>query len=64
MYVISGTLAKFISINRNLLRSYAHDDVSVGSWFLGLDVKHVDEGKFAAHLGPQIPESKYEPDAT
>ncbi|KAE8694271.1 putative beta-1,3-galactosyltransferase 11 [Hibiscus syriacus] len=46
MYVISGALAKFISINRNLLRTYAHDDVSAGSWFLGLDVKHVDEGKF------------------
>ncbi|GMJ14961.1 hydroxyproline O-galactosyltransferase 1 [Hibiscus trionum] len=46
MFVISGTLAKFISINRNLLRTYAHDDVSAGSWFLGLDVKHVVEGKF------------------
>ncbi|KAK6130001.1 hypothetical protein DH2020_036283 [Rehmannia glutinosa] len=29
-----------------VLRTYAHDDVSVGSWFIGLDVKHVDEGKF------------------
>ncbi|XWS49983.1 hypothetical protein CRYUN_Cryun12cG0049500 [Craigia yunnanensis] len=28
------------------LRIYAHDDVSAGSWFFGLDVKHVDEGKF------------------
>ncbi|XP_022737864.1 hydroxyproline O-galactosyltransferase HPGT1-like isoform X1 [Durio zibethinus] len=46
MYVISGALAKFVSINRSLLRTYAHDDVSAGSWFLGLDVKHVDEGKF------------------
>ncbi|EOY23424.1 Galactosyltransferase family protein isoform 1 [Theobroma cacao] len=46
MYVISGALAKFISINRSLLRTYAHDDVSAGSWFLGLDVNYVDEGKF------------------
>ncbi|XVF09995.1 hypothetical protein REPUB_Repub07fG0146100 [Reevesia pubescens] len=46
MYVISRALAKFISINRSLLRSYAHDDVSAGSWFLGLDVKHVNEGNF------------------
>ncbi|KAL0408085.1 UNVERIFIED_CONTAM: Hydroxyproline O-galactosyltransferase HPGT1 [Sesamum radiatum] len=29
-----------------VLHTYAHDDVSVGSWFIGLDVKHVDEGKF------------------
>ncbi|KAJ7965407.1 Hexosyltransferase [Quillaja saponaria] len=46
LYVISQALAKFISINRSILRTYAHDDVSAGSWFIGLDVKHVDEGKF------------------
>ncbi|CAI0546359.1 unnamed protein product [Linum tenue] len=46
MYVMSRALAKFISINRSVLRSYAHDDVSTGSWFIGLDVQHVDEAKF------------------
>ncbi|KAL7003544.1 Hydroxyproline O-galactosyltransferase HPGT1 [Sarracenia purpurea var. burkii] len=46
MLVISQALAKFISINRSILRTYAHDDVSVGSWFIGLDVKHVDERTF------------------
>lgn len=33
-------------VSRSLLRTYAHDDVSVGSWFIGVDVKHVDENKF------------------
>lgn len=46
MYVISRALAKFVSINRSFLRSYAHDDVSVGSWFIGLDVNHLSEVKF------------------
>ncbi|KAL1552785.1 Hydroxyproline O-galactosyltransferase HPGT1 [Salvia divinorum] len=46
MFVITKALAKFISINKSLLRTYAHDDISVGSWFIGLDVKHVDEKKF------------------
>ncbi|KAL3498953.1 hypothetical protein ACH5RR_041685 [Cinchona calisaya] len=46
IYVISRSLAQFISINRAILRTYAHDDVSAGSWFIGLDVKHVDENKF------------------
>lgn len=46
MFVISEALAKFISINRAILRTYAHDDVSAGSWFIGLDVKHVDERNF------------------
>ncbi|XP_010555709.1 PREDICTED: hydroxyproline O-galactosyltransferase HPGT1 isoform X2 [Tarenaya hassleriana] len=46
MYVITNALARFISINRDILHAYAHDDVSAGSWFIGLDVKHIDEGKF------------------
>ncbi|KAL6541533.1 Hydroxyproline O-galactosyltransferase HPGT1 [Orobanche gracilis] len=46
MFVISQSLAKFISINRSILRAYAHDDVSVGSWFIGVDVKHVDDINF------------------
>ncbi|KAA8520910.1 hypothetical protein F0562_011583 [Nyssa sinensis] len=46
IYAISRALAQFISINRSILRTYAHDDVSSGSWFVGLDVKHADEGKF------------------
>ncbi|KAJ8773206.1 hypothetical protein K2173_028383 [Erythroxylum novogranatense] len=45
IYVISRALAKYISINRSILHTYAHDDVSAGSWFIGLDIKHVDEGK-------------------
>ncbi|KAH1223307.1 Hydroxyproline O-galactosyltransferase HPGT1 [Glycine max] len=31
---------------RFILRTYAHDDVSIGSWFIGLDVEHLDETKF------------------
>ncbi|XP_012852316.1 PREDICTED: probable beta-1,3-galactosyltransferase 11 isoform X1 [Erythranthe guttata] len=46
MFVVSQALAKFISINRSILRAYAHDDVSVGSWFIGVDAKHIDERKF------------------
>ncbi|ONI07329.1 hypothetical protein PRUPE_5G113400 [Prunus persica] len=46
LYAISRALAQFISINRSILRTYAHDDVSAGSWFIGLDVKHIDERKF------------------
>lgn len=45
IFVISRAIAQFLSINRAILRTYAHDDVTVGSWFIGLDVKHVHEGK-------------------
>ncbi|KAI3425431.1 Hexosyltransferase, partial [Psidium guajava] len=46
LFVISRALAQFVSINRSILQTYAHDDVSVGSWFIGLDVMHIDEAKF------------------
>ncbi|RVX04236.1 Hydroxyproline O-galactosyltransferase HPGT1 [Vitis vinifera] len=46
IYVISQALAQFISINRSILLSYAHDDVTTGSWFVGLDVKYIDDTKF------------------
>lgn len=46
VYVISKALAQFISINRFILRTYVHDDVSTGSWFIGLDVQYLDETKF------------------
>ncbi|XP_062027598.1 hydroxyproline O-galactosyltransferase HPGT1-like [Rosa rugosa] len=49
MYAISRALAQFISINRSILRTYAHDDVSAGSWFIGLDVKHIDDRKFCCN---------------
>ncbi|ONM04733.1 Hydroxyproline O-galactosyltransferase HPGT1 [Zea mays] len=40
MFVISRAIAQFISINKSALRTYAHDDVSVGSWMIGLAVNH------------------------
>ncbi|GAB2265120.1 Hydroxyproline O-galactosyltransferase HPGT1 [Dionaea muscipula] len=46
IFVISLALARFVSINRSNLRTFAHDDVSVGSWFIGLDVKHIDDRRF------------------
>ncbi|KAJ4774503.1 Hexosyltransferase [Rhynchospora pubera] len=40
-----GILVQFVIGRRLLLRTYAHDDVSIESWMIGLDVKHVNEGK-------------------
>ncbi|CAF2275076.1 unnamed protein product [Brassica napus] len=36
-------LASYISINKNVLHKYVNEDVSFGSWFLGLDVENVDD---------------------
>jgi hypothetical protein len=37
---------------RSVLRTYAHDDVSVGSWMIGLAVKHVNEAKLCCSSWP------------
>ncbi|KAK9093747.1 hypothetical protein Scep_025216 [Stephania cephalantha] len=43
LYAISKDLATYISVNRHILHRYANEDVSLGSWFIGLDVEHVDD---------------------
>ncbi|KAJ9676423.1 hypothetical protein PVL29_025106 [Vitis rotundifolia] len=43
IYAISKDLAAYISINAPILHRYANEDVSLGSWFIGLEVEHVDD---------------------
>ncbi|KAJ0968142.1 hypothetical protein J5N97_025059 [Dioscorea zingiberensis] len=46
VYAISKDLSTFISVNRHILHKYANEDISLGSWFIGLDVEHIDERSF------------------
>ncbi|XP_024539776.1 probable beta-1,3-galactosyltransferase 2 isoform X2 [Selaginella moellendorffii] len=43
LYVISKDLATYISANEPILHKYANEDVSLGAWFIGLDVEHIDD---------------------
>ncbi|XP_023742405.1 beta-1,6-galactosyltransferase GALT31A [Lactuca sativa] len=52
IYAISKDLATFISVNRNILHKYANEDVSLGSWFIGLDVEHVDDRSLCCQTPP------------
>uniref|UniRef100_A0A914E9V7 Hexosyltransferase n=1 Tax=Acrobeloides nanus TaxID=290746 RepID=A0A914E9V7_9BILA len=45
-YVLSYNLAKFISDNIKLLKFYKSEDVSVGAWLAGLDVKYIHDPRF------------------
>lgn len=45
-YVISFRLANFISQNIDLLKFYRNEDVSMGAWLAGLDVKYVHDPRF------------------
>ncbi|KAG4401389.1 hypothetical protein AAZX31_07G242300 [Glycine max] len=52
LYAISQDLAAYISINQDVLHKYANEDVSLGSWFIGLDVDHVDDRKMCCGTPP------------
>ncbi|GAB2215523.1 hypothetical protein Droror1_Dr00019910 [Drosera rotundifolia] len=52
LYAISKDLATYISINQHVLHKYANEDVSLGSWFIGLDVKHIDDRRLCCGSPP------------
>ncbi|XP_073025512.1 probable beta-1,3-galactosyltransferase 4 isoform X1 [Primulina eburnea] len=52
LYAISKDLATYISINQRVLHKYANEDVSLGSWFIGLDVEHIDDRRLCCGTPP------------
>ncbi|XP_021719713.1 probable beta-1,3-galactosyltransferase 2 [Chenopodium quinoa] len=52
LYAISNDLATYIAINKHLLHKYANEDVSLGSWLIGLDVTHVDDKNLCCGTPP------------
>ncbi|KAM7506261.1 hypothetical protein LguiB_005165 [Lonicera macranthoides] len=42
IYAISKELALYIWKNQDILHRYANEDVSLGTWLIGLNVEHVD----------------------
>ncbi|PON68719.1 Glycosyl transferase [Parasponia andersonii] len=52
LYAISRDLAQYISINQHVLHKYANEDVSLGSWFIGLDVEHIDDRRLCCGTPP------------
>ncbi|WOL20041.1 beta-1,3-galactosyltransferase 7 [Canna indica] len=52
IYAISKDLATYISINKPILHKYANEDVSLGSWFIGLEVEHIDERSMCCGTPP------------
>ncbi|KAL0699004.1 hypothetical protein Bca4012_055126 [Brassica carinata] len=52
IYAISKDLATYISNNQPILHKYANEDVTLGSWFLGLEVEHIDDHNFCCGTPP------------
>ncbi|KAJ6915195.1 hydroxyproline O-galactosyltransferase HPGT3-like isoform X1 [Populus alba x Populus x berolinensis] len=45
LLILSKNLARYIDINSASLRSYAHDDISVGSWMMGVQATYIDDNR-------------------
>jgi len=43
IYGVSRVVAQYIHDHRSILHRFANEDVSVGSWVMGLDVEFIDE---------------------
>ncbi|VFQ61742.1 unnamed protein product [Cuscuta campestris] len=52
IYGISKDLATYILLHQHVLHKYANEDVSLGSWFIGLDVHHIDDRRLCCGTPP------------
>jgi hypothetical protein len=52
LYAISNDLAAYISINQHVLHKYTNEDVSLGSWIIGLDAEHIDDRRLCCGTPP------------
>ncbi|XP_059630847.1 beta-1,3-galactosyltransferase 7 isoform X3 [Cornus florida] len=52
IYAISKDLATYVSINQHILHKYANEDVTLGSWFIGLEVEHIDDRNMCCGTPP------------
>ncbi|KAM7259057.1 hypothetical protein ACFE04_014798 [Oxalis oulophora] len=45
LVILSKNLAEYININSESLKTYAHDDTSIGSWMMGLQSTYIDDNR-------------------
>ncbi|XP_043702530.1 hydroxyproline O-galactosyltransferase HPGT3-like [Telopea speciosissima] len=43
LLILSKNLARYININSVSLHAFAHDDISVGSWMMGVNATYIDD---------------------
>ncbi|KAL7615618.1 hypothetical protein Lser_V15G01713 [Lactuca serriola] len=45
LLIISKRFAQYININSASLKTYAHEDTSIGSWMMGIQATYIDENR-------------------
>lgn len=53
LFILSKNLANYVNVNSASLQTYAHDDISVGSWMMGLNTTHVDDDRLCCSSSRQ-----------
>ncbi|KAK4415394.1 Hydroxyproline O-galactosyltransferase HPGT3 [Sesamum alatum] len=53
IFILSKNLAQYININGASLKAYAHDDISVGSWMMGLQATYIDDSRLCCSYSGQ-----------
>ncbi|KAI3973924.1 hypothetical protein MKX01_030500 [Papaver californicum] len=46
LIILTKNLAQYININSASLPTYAHDDISVGSWTMSIQATYIDDNRF------------------
>ncbi|GAB2275433.1 Hydroxyproline O-galactosyltransferase hpgt3 [Dionaea muscipula] len=53
LLVLSRSLAQYIFVNSVSLKTYAHDDISIGSWMMGLQATYIDDSRLCCSSSGQ-----------
>ncbi|KAK9102075.1 hypothetical protein Sjap_019329 [Stephania japonica] len=53
LLILSRNLAQYVDINSASLHTYAHEDISVGSWMMGLEATYIDDNRFCCSSSRQ-----------
>ncbi|CAB4297348.1 unnamed protein product [Prunus armeniaca] len=61
LIILSKNLAQYININSASLKTYAHDDVSVGSWMMGIQATYIDDNRLCCGSIRQVNNIKASP---
>lgn len=52
LIIIQAYITCDVLLFRPILHKYANEDVTLGSWFLGLEVEHIDDRNFCCGTPP------------
>ncbi|GAA0152289.1 glycosyltransferase [Lithospermum erythrorhizon] len=53
LFILSKDLAQYIHINSASLKTYAHDDTSVGAWMIGVEATYIDDNRLCCGFSKQ-----------